>query len=119
MAENLPTRPPQKLAPSGPAPVPEPPPPPDHLGEESSQHWRDAVEGWVLGADAIPVLHQACDAWDRIAAAKEELAQDGLVITHPSTGAKTTHPAWPILRDSLREWRQLWRQLGLAPPEAP
>ena len=119
MAENLPARPPQKLAPSGPAPVPEPPPPPSHLGEDSSRHWEDTVAGWHLAADGLPILRKACEVHDVYDIARKRVVAEGPVVKHPTTGALVTHPAYQVMRDSLKEWRQLWRMLGLQPPETP
>lgn len=117
MAENLPKRPPVTQGRTRPAAVPDPPEPPAHLGTESSRHWHDAVEGWELGADALPLLQAACECWDRYGTARDRIAADGPVLTHPTSGAVVVHPAHAVMRDNLREWRQLWRQLGLTPPE--
>jgi P27 family predicted phage terminase small subunit len=120
MAENIPKRKrypdPGRAAPQA---VPDPPDPPDHLGPESRRHWEDAVGGWILGTDALPLLQAACECWDRYADAREEIREDGPTVVHPTSGAINAHPAHAVMRDNLREWRQLWRQLALAPPEAP
>lgn len=109
MAEVLPMRPRTSLGHA----VPEPP---SHLTEDSQAMWRAVLAEWVLGADALPLLRAALEMWDTYQGARAMLAESGPVMVHPTSGAPTAHPAHAVARDSLREFRQLWRQLGLEPP---
>lgn len=111
MAETLPTRARADVA--GPA---KPAPAPKHLSREAKRMWKSLNAEWVLGADALPLLRAALEQWDAYQSAREQLATDGLTVKNKETGMVHRHPAHGIGRDALREFRQLFRQLGLEPP---
>jgi P27 family predicted phage terminase small subunit len=117
MAENLPTRP--RQGEQGTATAEGPPTAPPHLSEEAGAMWRSIVEGWVLGADALPLLRAACEQWDSYQAARAVLAAQGPTVATGDGGMVRVHPAAAVAKDALREFRMCFRQLGLEPPTAP
>lgn len=70
-----------------------------------------------MGPGAGRPLRAACEQWDAYQAARAELAEDGPTVVNPKSGLVRQHPAHTIARDSLREFRQLFRQLELEPPK--
>lgn len=111
MAEVLPIRP------RGVSGTPEPVEAPETLSPEAARIWTSIVEGWVLGAEALPLLVLGLESWDRYRQAAEILRKDGPVVTNPTSGAVRQHPAHAVMRDNLTQIRQCFRQLGLEPPE--
>lgn len=111
MADTLPIRDRLPLEP------PEPPEPPAHLDDDAADIWRSIVSEWVLGADALPLLQAACECWGRYQQAAAVLEEEGPTVVNPDSGNTRQHPAHTVCRDNLREFRQLFRQLKLEPPE--
>ena len=89
------------------------PNPPKTLSREARRWWRRIVAEWHVEAEGLLLLQAALECWDRYVEARDLLAADGPVVTNPDSGVQRVHPASHVARDSLREFRQLWRQLGL------
>jgi hypothetical protein len=106
MAETLPIRP----RTTGTAP-PTVPLPPANLTVESARIWAAINAQWVLDAAALPLLAAGLECRDRYRAAAEQIERDGPTVM--VAGSLRTHPAHPVARDNLREFRQIWRQLNL------
>jgi len=89
------------------------PKPPKTLSREARKWWRRIVAEWEVEAEGLLLLQAALEQWDAYVGARDILAEDGPVVTNPDSGVQRVHPAAHVARDSLREFRQLWRQLGL------
>ena len=110
MAENLPSR---GARPSGRRDLPTPP---DHLSAEVVELlWTPILNGWSIGPDGLPLLLAACQEWDTYMAAAAKVRAEGSTTVNPDSGVIRQHPAAAVARDSLREFRQLYRQLALDP----
>lgn len=112
MAETLPIRP---LAPRtdpdaahGKAKIPKAP---RGLSAASKRIWTDINRQWLLDAAALPMLALALECMDRYRAAAAQIKRDGATIRED--GKLRTHPAHAVLRDNMREARQIFRQLNL------
>jgi P27 family predicted phage terminase small subunit len=110
MAENLPVRPSRTGA--GP-PDNRLPKPPRHLSRESKSIWRDVLTGWLIDAPSLPLLQGGLESWDQYQVARAEVRRDGPTVR--SAGMVRVHPAVKVANDSLTQFRQCWRQLGLEP----
>src|SRR5262249_18145119 len=96
----------------GPLPVPDPP---AHLSEAMRGWWREVMDAYELEPHHEHLLEAACDAWDRMVQAREELKRDGLTVATKS-GAPKRHPAADIERDSRLAFARLLRELDLDAP---
>lgn len=112
MAEVLPIRPRNDL-PKRSVKVPQAP---KHLSSSAKKLWRDIISGWHLDAAAMDLFTRALESRDRYDAAAAQISRDGPTVTS-SSGMLRTHPAHAVLRDNLREYRQLMRQLNLETDE--
>lgn len=118
MAENIParTRRNRNAQPPPPLEAVEAPDPPSHLSEEAAALWRDIVDEWVLGPEALPLLRGALEQWDNYQRCRAQVAQDGPTFTTES-GMTRAHPAAKLALDSFAAFRMALRQLGLDPPK--
>jgi P27 family predicted phage terminase small subunit len=91
-----------------------PPEPPAHLSAEAKEQWRLIVREWAVGADALPVLRAALEAWDLAQQAREQVARQGLTI-ETGSGMIRTNPAVKVQLDAINAYRQALKQLGLEP----
>ena len=115
MSENIPIRP---LAKAGRFRGPPPPKPPRHLSAESRRLWTEIARGWVLSADALPLLRAALEQRDLYDRMRRQVAKEGATITNPKSGLVKPHPAVGIMHESLIQFRLAFRAIGLEPPEA-
>lgn len=84
------------------------PPPPDHLGEHGRRFWRTVVADYAVeDADTAALLEHAATCLDRLAAAREAIARDGVVLNGRA------HPATALELSYLRTFRMTVRELGL------
>jgi len=91
------------------------PAPPDHLSETMQNWWRQIVADYELDPHHLKLLETACDAWDRLAAARAMVLAEGLVV-EGGTGRKQQHPAVAIERDARAAFARLLRELDLDEP---
>lgn len=112
MAENLATTPLVRRAdPGGNGSGPDLPPTPRGLSPASRRFWRSVTERWALDVASLQLLELHVRAMDRYAAADREIRRDGPTVM--VDGKLKTHPAHAVMRDNLREARQILRQLNL------
>jgi len=105
----------QLVRPSG-----ELPPPPGHLSEAMQTWWRQVMADYALDAHHLRLLECACDSWDTMTRAREEVRAEGLTVPGPG-GSRRRHPAVTIENDSRIAFARLLRELDLdcepPPPE--
>jgi phage terminase small subunit len=112
MAEILATTPLARRAdPGGNGSEPDIASPPRGLSAASRRFWRSVTERWALDVASLQLLEMHVRAMDRYAAADREIRRDGPTVI--VDGKVKAHPAHSVLRDNLREARQLLRQLNL------
>jgi P27 family predicted phage terminase small subunit len=90
----------------------EPPEPPEHLSQEMRNWWTQIVNEFILESHHVRLLQLACEAWDRQVAARQLLAEQGMVIP-TGTGSHKPHPAVGIERDAKTQFARLLRELDL------
>lgn len=86
--------------------------PPDHLGDESSQFWKDVCRLFFLEAHHLKLLESACDCWDTILDCRKQIAEDGPFIRDRYKQVKP-HPGLNIMRDNKILLARLIRELQL------
>jgi len=91
------------------------PPAPDHLSPAMQSWWSEVVEAYSLEPHHLRQLECACDAFDRMTAARELLLKEGLTVK-TAHGSKA-HPAAAIERDSRAAFMVALRELDLDCPE--
>lgn len=87
------------------------PPSPKALGPAGRSLWKRAVDDYELGVGELELLEAACATWDRIKAAEQLIAEEGLVID--GARGRQAHPAVGIARDSSRLLAALVKHLKL------
>jgi P27 family predicted phage terminase small subunit len=92
--------------------LPPPPEPPEHLSQEMRNWWTQIVNEFILESHHVRLLQLACEAWDRQAAARQILAEEGMTIP-TGTGSRKPHPAVGIERDAKTQFARLLRELDL------
>lgn len=88
------------------------PRPPKHLGPAGRRLWRNTVAAYVLEDHHRELLEHACEAADRIAQAREAIAECGLTYLDDK-GAPHPRPEVGIERDSSLRLARLLRELSL------
>ena len=93
------------------------PKPPVHLLPETANWWRQITKTYELEGHHLRLLQLACEAWDRVAAARAVLSEEGMVY-HDRFGAPRARPECAIERNSMIAFARLLRELDLdvAPP---
>lgn len=92
--------------------------PPTHLGPEGLAFWTATVEAYALDASGLILLDQACSCLDTIAAAREVITKEGLIVSSQRGGSRL-HPAVVLERDSRLALLRVLAALNLEPtPEA-
>src|SRR5262249_22115122 len=99
--------------PSSPASL-ELPPPPAHLSEMMQRWWREVVDSYALEPHHLRQLECACDAFDRMSAARALLLAEGLTV-RTEHGCKA-HPAAAIERDCRSQFLMGLRDLDWDEP---
>ena len=92
------------------------PPPPDHLSPTMQQFWSDETDCFELDDHHLKLLQAACEAWDRMTEARQEVAAGGLTYTD-GKGQRRPNPAVAIERDARIAFARLLRDLGLDNPK--
>jgi P27 family predicted phage terminase small subunit len=85
---------------------------PAHLAEPTREWWRSVVRDYQLEPHHLRLLQAACEAWDRLQQAREQLLRDGLTIGGREGGMRA-HPCVSIERDSRIAFARLIRELDL------
>ncbi len=89
------------------------PKPPTSLGKAGREFWRSVLAAYVLEeGHHLRLLENAALCLDRAAAARVQLATDG-IVTKNRFGEVVAHPAANIERQSMTLFRQNLRELGL------
>jgi len=79
---------------------PDPSRPPKHLGEAGANLWRGLVSEYgIADAGGLKLVETACTCADRLAAAQDALARDGVFITD-RYGQPKLHPAAGLEKDA-------------------
>ena len=86
--------------------------PPPHLSPSARQWWANVTETYVLEPHHLRLLQLACESWDRVQQAREQLATDGLTISGREGGIRP-HPCVSIERDAKLGFARLVRELDL------
>ena len=92
--------------------------PPTGLSDQAAGVWCAVLAEWVLGAEELLVLQGALESWDAYTVARAQVKREGPVVTSRSGVAKR-HPALLVARDSFRDFRDSFRQLGIDTAVAP
>lgn len=92
--------------------------PPAGLSDQAAAVWGGVLSEWVLGPEELLVLQGALESWDAYTVARAQVRREGPVTTSKSGVAKR-HPAFLVARDSFRDFRESFRQLGLDTAVAP
>ena len=110
------TKPPKttlSLASTSTAPQPRGPVPPAHLSEDTAHWWRTVVADFDLEGHHLRLLQAACEAWDRMQAARQAIADHGALTFTKANGDLVTHPAIAVERDARIGFARLVRELDL------
>lgn len=86
--------------------------PPPGLSDQAAGVWAAVVAQWVLGGEELLLLQGALESWDTYTIARSQVRREGPVATSQS-GVTKRHPALLVARDSFRDFRDSFRQLGL------
>jgi len=78
--------------------------------------WNSATDKFELDSHHLRLLQAACEAWDRMTQARQEVATDGLTYVDPK-GQRRPNPAVAIERDARIAFARLVRDLGLDNPK--
>lgn len=87
--------------------------PPDHLSEQASSWWQQAVRDYEFGPHHLHLLQSACEAWDRQQQARQALADHGALTFTDERGVIRAHPAVAMERDARIAFARLVRELDL------
>lgn len=88
---------------------------PKHLSAAAKRLWQQLKTEYVLDDVAAEVLLESlCESFDRIKAAREQIARDGMVILD-RFGAPRAHPAVNIEHAARMQLVRAIRALRLAP----
>ncbi len=89
------------------------PNPPKALSPAAKRLWRGLVAEYELAdVAALAILTAGLEAFDRAAAAKALIDQDGPVV-RDRWGQQKQHPAAAVERDSRAAWMSALKQLNL------
>lgn len=92
------------------------PPPPDHLSSTMHDWWNSATGKYQLDDHHLKLLQAACEAWDRMSEARQEVKASGLTYVD-GKGQRRPNPAVNIERDARTAFARLVRDLGLDNPK--
>ena len=87
-------------------------PAPGHLRPATRKWWREVIATFELEEHHRRILLLACESWDRGEAAREALAEHGMVYLDRFASPKA-RPEVAIERDSRIAFARLLRELGL------
>lgn len=87
--------------------------PPAHLSDNAAQWWREVLRDFSLEPHHLHLLQSACEALDRMAQARAELAAHGALTFTDARGVIKAHPAEAIERNARIAFARLVRELDL------
>ena len=99
--------------------VGDPPPAPDTLSSEGAASWDHTVEMWTLTGPDLELLASGLEQFDVYRNAMEQVREEGLTVTNPTSGNTRAHPALAVAHAALRAYRQVLTHLDLELPEQP
>lgn len=88
------------------------PRPPGHLSLAARKWWTSVAKNWELEQHHYLLLTSACESLDRVAAARQQIATDGL-FTRDRYGQTKPHPALRIESENRVIFARLVRELCL------
>jgi P27 family predicted phage terminase small subunit len=86
---------------------------PEHLSSAMKGFYRKVRRAYALNDHHVRLLVCACEAHDRMTAARDLLASAGLTVVDRH-GQLRPHPAVGIERDSRTAFARMLRELGLS-----
>jgi P27 family predicted phage terminase small subunit len=86
--------------------------PPEGLSEEAEKIWNEVVQGWEMDTRSLTLLRVACEAFDDMEAAREEIRKHGLILEAPSK-QRRKNPACEILKSARDNFLRAWQHLNL------
>ena len=86
--------------------------PPAYLSAASRKWWKAVSENWELEPHHYLLLTNTCEALDRVSAAREQVALDGL-FTRDRYGQSKPHPALRIEAENRTLFARLLREMAL------
>jgi P27 family predicted phage terminase small subunit len=86
--------------------------PPPHLSPSAAKWWQTIVETYVLAEHHLRLLQLACEAWDRVQAARVQIELEGMTVQGREGGIRP-HPCVAIERDARLAVARLVRELDL------
>jgi len=95
------------------------PPAPDHITAESAAWWDSVVRDFAMEPHHLRLLQCAAEAWDKMQAARREIADHGGLTFRDSGGNIKAHPANAIERDARVAFARLVRELDLDADSGP
>jgi phage terminase small subunit len=76
------------------------------------------VESYDFSAFELRTLQAACEAWDSMQRAREQILKEGAIV-RGRAGVNKVHPAHAIVRDSTVLWIKLTKALGIPDTHGP
>jgi len=92
------------------------PTPPDHLSPDMQDWWNSTISKFELDDHHLKLLQAACEAWDTMTEARQEVKEDGLTYID-GKGQRRPNPAVSIARDARMAFCRIVRDLGLDNPK--
>lgn len=89
------------------------PDPPEHLSADAAAWWREVLRDYSLEPHHVRLLQSACEAWDRMAQARQALADHGGLTFTDERGVIRSHPCVAHERDARVAFARLVRELDL------
>ena len=86
--------------------------PPGYLSPASRRWWRSVADDFDLEPHHFLLLTNACEALDRIEAARQQVATDGL-FTRDRYGQTKPHPALRVEAENRTLFARMLRELSL------
>ena len=93
--------------------IPNTPQPPAHLSREAQDWWGEVNRDYGLEPHHLRLLQAACEAWDRMAQARQALADHGGLTFTDERGVIRSHPCVAHERDARTAFARLVRELDL------
>jgi len=88
------------------------PSPPDHLSKAAKAWWHDVLDSHFLEPHHIKLLQAACESWDATQAARQAVAEHG-IVTEGRYGQLVSNPACIVEKENRALFARLLAQLDL------
>jgi len=92
--------------------------PPKHLSATMRNWWVEVTNTYDMTTLDLRRLQACCEAWDRMTAAREVLAKDGMFYTD-ANGSPRKHPACNVEAEARIAFLRAAREIGLDTEAAP